>query len=190
MDTIGNPWLWGGFFLVVIVALLADLVLMRHGGPHKVTFREALYWSIGWVLLALAFNAGLWWYMVETAGPVIGNRVGLEFLTGYLVEKALAVDNIFVFLMIFGYFAVPEVQRQRGEARGPPSVFTRTHEDGPDIVCGRFRAPDGSSLAGVRSISSHGTAAPSQGRTRASYAGTAAAWRTSNSGRGFFSVTA
>ena len=100
MDTIGNPWLWGGFFLVVVVALLADLVLMRHGGPHKVTFREALYWSIGWVLLALAFNAGLWWYMVETAGPVVGNRVGLEFLTGYLVEKALAVDKILVFLML------------------------------------------------------------------------------------------
>ncbi|OHE83738.1 MAG: hypothetical protein A2579_07380 [Lysobacterales bacterium RIFOXYD1_FULL_69_11] len=113
MDTIGNPWLWGGFFLVVIVALLADLVLMRHGGPHKVTFREALYWSIGWVLLALAFNAGLWWYMVETAGPVVGNRVGLEFLTGYLVEKALAVDNIFVFLMLFTYFGVPAHSQQR-----------------------------------------------------------------------------
>ena len=113
MDTIGNPWLWGGFFLVVVVALLADLVLMRHGGPHKVTFREALYWSIGWVLLALAFNAGLWWYMVETAGPVVGNRVGLEFLTGYLVEKALAVDNIFVFLMLFTYFGVPAQSQQR-----------------------------------------------------------------------------
>ncbi|MBZ4040311.1 TerC family protein [Novilysobacter selenitireducens] len=113
MDTIGNPWLWGGFFLVVVVALLADLVLMRHGGPHKVTFREALYWSIGWVLLALAFNAGLWWYMVETAGPVVGNRVGLEFLTGYLVEKALAVDNIFVFLMLFTYFGVPAHSQQR-----------------------------------------------------------------------------
>ena len=113
MDTIGNPWLWGGFFLVVVVALLADLVLMRHGGPHKVTFREALYWSIGWVLLALAFNAGLWWYMVETAGPVVGNRVGLEFLTGYLVEKALAVDNIFVFLMLFTYIGVPAHSQPR-----------------------------------------------------------------------------
>ncbi len=51
METIGNPWLWGGFFVVVIVALLADLVLMRHGGPHKVTFKEALWWSIGWVCL-------------------------------------------------------------------------------------------------------------------------------------------
>lgn len=59
MQTIGNVWLWGGFGAVVIIALLVDLVLMRHGGPHKVTFKEALWWSIGWVALALLFNAGL-----------------------------------------------------------------------------------------------------------------------------------
>ncbi|MBN6152069.1 TerC family protein [Xanthomonas sp. AmX2] len=113
METIGNVWLWTGFAVVVVVALLADLVLMRHGGPHKVTFREALWWSLGWIALALAFNAGLWWYLRETAGVVAGNQYALEFLTGYLVEKSLAVDNIFVFLMIMGYFAVPEEQRQR-----------------------------------------------------------------------------
>ncbi len=113
METIGNVWLWSGFAIVVIVALLADLVLMRHGGPHKVTFKEALWWSLGWIVLALAFNAGLWWYVSETAGQVAGNRIGLEFLTGYLVEKSLAVDNIFVFLMAMSYFAVPEEQRQR-----------------------------------------------------------------------------
>ncbi len=113
MQTIGNPWLWGGFTIVVVVALLVDLVLMRHGGPHKVTFREAMYWSFGWVALALLFNAGLWWYLHQTAGEAMANRVGLEFLTGYLVEKSLAVDNIFVFLMLFTYFAVPEEQRQR-----------------------------------------------------------------------------
>ncbi|KRG72108.1 TerC family protein [Pseudoxanthomonas dokdonensis] len=113
METIGNIWLWGGFAVLVVAALLVDLVLMRHGGAHRVTFKEALLWSLGWVALALAFNAGLWWYLHETAGPVLANRVGLEFLTGYLVEKSLAVDNIFVFLMLFSYFAVPEVQRQR-----------------------------------------------------------------------------
>ncbi|KMM74262.1 TerC family protein [Xanthomonas sp. LMG 8992] len=113
METIGNVWLWGGFAIVVVVALLADLVLMRHGGPHKVTFKEALWWSIGWIALALAFNAGLWWYLRETIDVATGNRLGLEFLTGYLVEKSLAVDNIFVFLMIMSYFAVPEEQRQR-----------------------------------------------------------------------------
>ena len=113
METIGSPFLWLVFGGVVIVALLVDLVLMRHGGPHKVTFREAAWWSLGWVALALAFNAWLWWYAGERFGAGAGGRIGMEFLTGYLVEKALAVDNIFVFLMIFGYFAVPEEQRQR-----------------------------------------------------------------------------
>ena len=113
METIGSPFLWLVFAGVVVVALLADLVLMRHGGPHKVTFKEAAWWSIGWVALALAFNAWLWWHAGERFGAEEGGRIGMEFLTGYLVEKALAVDNIFVFLMIFGYFAVPEEQRQR-----------------------------------------------------------------------------
>ena len=113
METIGNPWLWAGFGGLVVIALLVDLVLMRHGGAHKVTFKEAAWWSLGWVALAMIFNGALWWYVGQTAGAAEANRVGLEFLTGYLVEKALAVDNIFVFLMIFGYFAVPEEQRQR-----------------------------------------------------------------------------
>ncbi len=113
MQTIGTPMLWGVFALVVIGALLVDLVLMRHGGPHKVTFKEATWWSLGWVALALAFNAWLWWYAGQQYGADAGQRIGMEFLTGYLVEKALAVDNIFVFLMLFSYFAVPEQQRQR-----------------------------------------------------------------------------
>ncbi len=113
METIGNFWLWAGFGGLVVIALVADLVLMRHGGPHKVTFKEALWWSLGWVALALLFNGGLWWYVNQSAGLAEANRVGLEFLTGYLVEKSLAMDNIFVFLMLFGYFAVPEEQRQR-----------------------------------------------------------------------------
>ncbi len=113
METIGSPLLWGAFALLVVVALQVDLVLMRHGGPHKVGVREAAWWSLGWVVLALAFNAGLWWYLRDSAGPEVAHRIGLEFLTGYLVEKSLAVDNIFVFLTLFTYFAVPEEQRQR-----------------------------------------------------------------------------
>ena len=113
MQTIGSPLLWGMFAVVVVVALLVDLVLMRHGGPHKVSFKEAAWWSLGWVLLAMAFNAWLWWYSGQQLGDAEGNRIGMEFLTGYLVEKSLAVDNIFVFLMIFSYFAVPEEQKQR-----------------------------------------------------------------------------
>ena len=113
METIGTPSLWLVFAGVVILALLADLVLMRHGGPHKVGFKEAAWWSLGWVALALTFNAWLWWHTGQRFGAEAGNEIGMEFLTGYLVEKALAVDNIFVFLMLFGYFAVPEAQRQR-----------------------------------------------------------------------------
>lgn len=113
METIGSPLLWGAFAALVVVALLVDLVLMRHGGPHKVTFKEAMLWSIGWVGLALVFNAGLWWYVSGQAGAAVGDRVALEFLTGYLVEKSLAVDNIFVFLMLFTYFSVPEEERQK-----------------------------------------------------------------------------
>ena len=62
METIGSPFLWLVFAGVVVAALLVDLVLMRHGGPHKVTFREAAWWSLGWVALAMAFNAWLWWH--------------------------------------------------------------------------------------------------------------------------------
>ena len=113
METIGSPLLWTAFAVVVVLALLVDLVLMRHGGPHKVTFKEATWWSLGWVILALAFNLWLWWYSGQQMGAEAGNRIGMEFLTGYLVEKSLAVDNIFVFLMIFTYFAVPEEQKQR-----------------------------------------------------------------------------
>lgn len=113
METIGSPLLWGVFAAAVVVALLVDLVLMRHGGAHKVTFKEATAWSLGWVALALAFNAWLWWTVGQQAGDVTGNRVAMEFLTGYLVEKSLAVDNIFVFLMLFTYLAVPEEQRQK-----------------------------------------------------------------------------
>ena len=113
METIGSPFLWLVFAGVVAAALLVDLVLMRHGGPHKVTFKEAAWWSLGWVALAMAFNAWLWWHAGQQFGAGAGNRIGMEFLTGYLVEKALAVDNIFVFLMLFTYFAVPEEQRQR-----------------------------------------------------------------------------
>ena len=113
MDTIASPILWTAFGGLVLVALMIDLVLMRHGGPHKVTFKEAMYWSIGWVILALAFGGWLWWYVTGQSGAEAGQRVALEYFTGYLVEKSLAVDNIFVFLMIFTYFAVPEEQRQK-----------------------------------------------------------------------------
>jgi len=113
MQTIGSPLLWGGFATFVVIALIVDLWAMRSTGPHKVGRREALLWSAAWIGLALAFNAGLWWYLKGQLPAAEANRVATEFLTGYLVEKALAVDNIFVFLMLFTYFAVPAQSQQR-----------------------------------------------------------------------------
>jgi len=105
--------MWAGFTALVIVALIVDLLVMRQQGAHRVSFREALRWSMVWIALALTFNALLWWYLRGAAGPEIANTKGLEFLTGYLVEKSLAVDNIFVFLMIFNFFAVPIEYQKR-----------------------------------------------------------------------------
>ena len=113
MQTIGTPWMWAGFAAFVVVALAVDLRLMKHGGPHKVTTREALGWSAFWIAVAMAFNGALWWYLDAQQGREVATQVALEFFTGYLVEKSLAVDNIFVFLMLFTYFSVPGEQQQR-----------------------------------------------------------------------------
>jgi len=113
METIATPMMWVAFAAFVIAALIVDLLVLRQNGPHKVSTREALIWSACWIALALAFNAGLWWYLQGRMPEADINRIALEFLTGYLVEKALAVDNIFVFLMLFTYFAVPAQSQQR-----------------------------------------------------------------------------
>lgn len=113
METIGNWWMWTGFTVLVIVALIVDLLMMRQQGAHKVSFGEALRWSLVWIGLALVFNCALWWYLDGVAGREVANTKGLEFLTGYLIEKSLAVDNIFVFLMIFNFFAVPTDYQKR-----------------------------------------------------------------------------
>ena len=113
METIGTPGLWIAFAAVVVVALAADFLVLRSSGAHRVSFREAALWSIAWIALALVFDAGLWWWVDAHAGRAAANEIGLEFLTGYLVEKTLAIDNIFVFLLVFNTFAVPVELRQR-----------------------------------------------------------------------------
>ncbi len=113
MHSIATPGLWTAFTVVVGGALAVDFLVLRSSGAHRVAFREALLWSVAWIGLALTFNAGLWWWLDVHAGRDIANEIGLEFLTGYVLEKSLAVDNIFVFLMVFNYFAVPAEQRQR-----------------------------------------------------------------------------
>ena len=98
----------------VFVALFIDFVVLKKQGAHEVGVKEALNWSLVWVAVSLAFNAMFWWAIKDTTGDVtIANTKALEFLTGYLIEKSLAVDNIFVFLMIFTYFAVPPSYQKR-----------------------------------------------------------------------------
>ena len=92
METIATPFMWAVFTVFVLAALAVDLLVMRNSGPHRVTSREALLWSLAWIALALAFNAGLWFHL-RGAMPADATRIALEFFTGYLVEKALAVDK-------------------------------------------------------------------------------------------------
>jgi tellurite resistance protein TerC len=113
MDTIAPTWLWIFFVASVLVALFIDFVVLKKQGAHAVSVKEAVNWSLIWVALSLAFNALFWWAVYQDHGTEIANTRSMEFLTGYLIEKSLAVDNIFVFLMIFSYFAVPPEFQKR-----------------------------------------------------------------------------
>jgi len=113
MESIGTWWMWAVFAVVVLVMLAVDLFLFKGGHQHKVSLKEAAGWSIAWVCVALLFNAGLWWYLDAEAGRALANQKAMEFFTGYLLEKSLAVDNVFVWMLIFGFFSVPvELQRR------------------------------------------------------------------------------
>ena len=114
MNTIAPNWLWIFFVASVLVALFVDFVVLRKQGAQEVTVNAAIKWSLVWVALSLAFNALFWWAVKDSTGDAaLANTRALEFLTGYLIEKSLAVDNIFVFLMIFTYFAVPPAYQKR-----------------------------------------------------------------------------
>jgi tellurite resistance protein TerC len=109
--SIGTPLMWSLFAAFVLVALLVDFLAMNKQGAHSVSMREATVWSLVWVAVSFVFVGWLWWHLggasADAAARALANGKALEFVTGYLVEKALAVDNIFVFLMVFTYFAVP-----------------------------------------------------------------------------------
>ena len=113
MDTIAPAWLWAFFVASVVVALFVDFVVLKKQGSHAVSVKEALNWSLVWVALSFAFNGLFWWAVAQDHGVATANTKSMEFLTGYLIEKSLAVDNIFVFLMIFTYFAVPPEYQKR-----------------------------------------------------------------------------
>ena len=99
-----NPWLWIGFNVFVLAMLALDLGVF-HRKSHVVSTREAIAWTVAWVTLALLFNLGVWHYA--------GEEKALEFTAGYLIEYSLSVDNIFVFALLFSYFAVPPQYQHR-----------------------------------------------------------------------------
>lgn len=113
METIGTWWMWAGFWVVVLVMLAVDLFMVGGGREHRVSAKEAAGWSVVWVAVSLGFAAGLWWYLDGAVGRAVANARAVEFVTGYLIEKSLAIDNVFVWLMLFSYFAVPlELQKR------------------------------------------------------------------------------
>jgi tellurite resistance protein TerC len=109
----GTPLLYLGFTTLVIALLLADFWLLKTSGNHRVSVREALTWSVVWILAAVAFAAWLWWYLDEAYGSQIATEKTLQFATGYVIEKALAIENVFVWITIFTYFAIPVEYHKR-----------------------------------------------------------------------------
>ncbi|MCX7219167.1 MAG: TerC family protein [Burkholderiales bacterium] len=112
LHTIAHPWMWAAFIAFVLGMILLDVFALGGSKAHKVGVKEAAIWSAVWVSLALLFDYGLWFYLKETVSLEVANTKAMEFLTGYVIEKSLSVDNVFVFLLIFSHFAVP-VQYQR-----------------------------------------------------------------------------
>jgi tellurite resistance protein TerC len=101
---VSSTWLWVGFSLFILIMLSLDLGLLNRKA-HTIKYREAAIWSAVWVTLAMIFAGLVFWYQ--------GSTRGLEFLTGYLIELSLSVDNLFVFLLIFSYFKVPAKYQHR-----------------------------------------------------------------------------
>ncbi len=97
-------WAWVGFAIFILLMLSLDLGILNRKA-HSVTYREAVIWSVVWVTLALLFAGGVFWQL--------GSTTGLEFLTGYVIELSLSVDNLFVFLLVFSYFKVPAKYQHR-----------------------------------------------------------------------------
>ena len=112
VETIGTWWMWSGFFVIVVAMLAIDL-FAGGGKAHRPTMREAAAWSAVWFAVSLLFAGALWAYLDGSAGREAANAKALEFVTGYLIEKSLAVDNVFVWLMLFSFFAIPlELQKR------------------------------------------------------------------------------
>jgi len=113
METVGTLWLYLVFFAIVAVMLVIDFIGFKHQHGQEVKVRTAAYWSIAWVSVATLFGGGLWLYLEQTAGTAIANAKVMEYFAGYLLEKSLAIDNVFVWLMIFAAFAIPPALQRK-----------------------------------------------------------------------------
>jgi tellurite resistance protein TerC len=105
-------WFYGGFLIFVLIILAIDLGVFNRKS-HVVSFKEATVWSLVWVLLALIFNYFFYRYAAGQFGAETGWRLGIEFLTGYVLEYSLSIDNIFVFVLVFSYFRIPAKYKHR-----------------------------------------------------------------------------
>lgn len=110
---VGTPLLYLGFSLLVVLLLAIDFLLLRAQGAHKVSVKEAAWWSVVWFAAAAAFGAWFWWYLNGQFGAGVANQKTLEYATGYLIEKGLAIENVFVWITIFTYFAIPPELQKR-----------------------------------------------------------------------------
>ena len=113
LQSIASWWMWGGFGIFVLLMLAVDMFLLDRNGAQKVSAKEALIWSFVWFAMAMLFGGALWGWLDHTAGREVADTKVMEYLTGYLLEKTLAMDNIFVFVMIFTYFSVPMQYQKR-----------------------------------------------------------------------------
>jgi tellurite resistance protein TerC len=104
-------WFYLSFTAVIVTLLALDLTMNRRA--HPISVREAGLWTVGWISLALLFSVGLYWFAEARVGAGAARQVTLEFLTGYLVEESLSIDNMFVFALVFRYFAVPAGYQHR-----------------------------------------------------------------------------
>lgn len=112
-ESTGTPVLYLGFTLLVIVLLAVDFFVLKARGAHRVSVKEAAAWSVVWIAIALVFGGWLWWYLDGRFGREVANEKALEYLTGYLIEKSLAVDNVFVWITLFNFFTVPAEFQKR-----------------------------------------------------------------------------
>lgn len=113
--SVGTPLFYGVFFAAVLIMIAIDMLSLKKTGAHKVSVKEALAWSCVWVAVSLGFAVWLYFELAGNPayGAVVAKQKVMEYLTGYVLEKSLAVDNIFVFLMIFSYFKVPPQYQHR-----------------------------------------------------------------------------